>query len=64
MASAPGISAAGVSSGGDDAGGFAAFGPLIQIDKMIVPNQQVARAFADQLSDQLGRMAGWRRTGS
>ena len=64
MASAPGISAAGVSSGGDDEGGFAAFGPLIQIDKMIVPNQQVARAFADQLSDQLGRMAGWRRTGS
>ena len=64
MASAPGISAAGVSSGGDDGGGFAAFGPLIQIDKMIVPNQQVARAFADQLSDQLGRMAGWRRTGS
>jgi len=40
--------------------GIGANGPLVQIDKMIVPNQQVASVFADELSDRLGRLAGMR----
>ena len=44
-----------------DVAAAAPSGPLVNIDKMIVPNQQVGTALMDQLSDQIAVKAGWRR---
>jgi TP901 family phage tail tape measure protein len=63
--SAPTLGSTGLNaSNTSDSETFAYNSPLIHIDKMIVPNQAVAKTFAKEISDQLARKAGWRRTGS
>lgn len=58
------VAATAVPAYAPDVGGVYNQGPLVQIDKMIIPNQQVARVFADELSDRIGRLAGMRATRS
>jgi hypothetical protein len=44
------------------AGGPQTAGPLVQIDKVIVPNRQVGRAFAKDMAEELGALTRTRRT--
>jgi hypothetical protein len=64
MSAATGIDQAFATGGGIAEGGFQGNGPLVQINSLVVPNQNVARTFAAEISDQLARKAGWRRTSS
>ena len=41
-------------------GGMVQTGPLVQIDKVIVPNMAVGQAFANQIGDVLSRSTSYR----